>query len=254
VPKVDFSRTNLPNLEKLTNAMLTSDEFESAMNEAAGNLGKSFDEDCIPDEVFVESTKQLDIQRRFGECSVKTSPKEFIALISEAMCLNIVNHKEDSAFNNNALILLACVTVVREVSHIIQKLCFQLRETPAVFKEDLIVNDLGAFVERKLFAKLKLGMNGLKLFTIRNGWLDPNADYQDAVLGKDEIRDCRLTSSYINELVQSGEWRAPQAEDIELDVDFDGKYAVGKEDIEDTIEERMPRGFCAHEKQPRIKT
>jgi hypothetical protein len=235
----------LPTLEKSTNEMLTSVEFTAAMNEAAERMRKSFDKSRIPGIVYIEKSGQLDNSRQLGGCGTQASRAEFTVMISEAMCLNILKHKGETLHNNNPLILLACVTVVHEISHLILR-SFHLKETPPRFREDLLVNDLGDFVERKLFGKLKLPGYGLKLFTKKKGWLSADEEYQNADLGKDEFRDCRHTQEYVDELVESGEWRAPRADDIEVDTDFEGKYPLNK----NVTRKKKQRGWT-HEIQPR---
>jgi hypothetical protein len=229
--------------------MLTSVEFEAAMNSAAQRMRKAFDEESIPDVVYVEKSGRLDRKRQFGEYLTQPSRKEYTVTISQAMCSNILKHKGETAYNNNPLVLLACVTVVHEVSHLLLRQCFHLKSTPPEFKEDMSVNDLGAFVERKLFGKLKLPGYGLRIFTKKKGWLSAEEDYQNADLGKDEFRDCRLTREYVDELVDSGKWRTPRAGDIEVDTDFEEVYAVSKQST--NIRKRKSRGYCAHEEKPR---
>ena len=150
-----------------------------------------------------------------------------------------MNHQQ-----NRELILLVCITVVHEVSHILVRQGLRLPETPEKFYFENSVNDFGFFIERALFKELKLGVFGLKLFSSQQGWFDNYGDYSDALLGTDELGkvERNLSKAFINSVVGNKKWRAVKRSEVER-LDFQGRCEVCR-DMSGYGNMRNVRGKC----------
>ena len=186
-------------------------------------MKKYFDEDDIPDTIYAFGSHELDVQHLFRVYDpsflVDGYLGEFFIQLFHGMINQVIENP-----TNNMLILLASITAVHEVSHVLLRQTFHLTATPLKYKRHHIVSDFGTFVERKLFGDSVCGQHGIQLLSQRGGWFE--ADQAGAVLG-DEDLTCMLKKQYVDEIVMNESWRPLTELDVEC-VDLRDKKKVGK--------------------------
>lgn len=223
IPAVVFP-DGLRHLEVLVKAMLESDEYEQAINQAARSMKVRFFDDFVPEQVSVKMTAQLDRKKLFG-LTDKDSDK---IQISANLCKYLRKNP-----HNNVMSLFACVIVIHEISHVLIRTALKLKQTPEKFIKDNFVHDFGFFIERCMFYELQLGRFGISFVVPgeTRTWLSVNGNYDDAELGCLESRTL-LTREYVNELVTSNSWRTPGVNDVVREANFVKKVAVGRRGLD----------------------
>lgn len=228
VPKVIFGK-KLACLSQLTHSILNSATFYDAMNGAASYLDESFDEQRIPDVVYVATSKELDERETpvFG----LYDPEFVYKGDASKICIQMSHNLAEYIWKNpsqHQMILFGSVTIVHEVAHVLLRNGLgDLNETPLEFKIHHNVADFGMYVERKLFFYLKLGYSGLQLLSAEKGWINVQGNYGTSELGTTEQKKkIKLKNSYIEEVVRRGIWRPPRKDDIDYKADCSGKTVV----------------------------
>jgi hypothetical protein len=242
VPRVSFPK-DLLDLETLCKSMLESPEFERAMNRAAKEFGKEFNESRMLEEIQVYGSKELDDEHLFGKVDQSLDPDENANYIH--LSWNMLENIRKQPAPNSQLKYLACITAVHEVAHFILRTAFDLEQTPEKFKSVHIVRDFGSFVERVMHKNLSTGLIGLMMFDISDaGWIKIDVDFNASDLGTSEIKSMRLKRDYLDRVVSSKIWNAPNPADIDKGADFSGKHAICRYSF---VLDRGIRGRCGME-------
>jgi hypothetical protein len=228
VPKVICGK-KLSCLSQLTYSILNSATFYDAMNDAASYLDESFDEQRIPNVVYVATSKELDERETplFG----LYDPEFVYKGDASKICIQLSHNLAEYIWKNpsqHQMILFGSVIVVHEVAHaLLRSGLGDLNETPPEFKMDHNVDDFGMYVERKLFLYLELGYWGIQLLSTEKGWINVQGSYGTSDLGTTEQRKKnKLKNNYIEEIVRRGIWRPPHKDDIDYKANFSGKTVV----------------------------
>jgi hypothetical protein len=245
VPNVVFP-PGLQHLSALTRSMLESDQFDYAMNKTAKQLRKRFLDAAVPTYVHVVSVKKLDRKpRHFAlydpAVGYQGDKDQHVIQLSFTLSECVRLHA-----NNAVLKVVACICVVHEVSHILLRYALRMAtETPDWFKNNHGVDDLGYYIEKKMFRDLRLGSTGVEM--LHNGrqcWFTLKGNYDNAVIGNKPSRR-QLTGAYVTQLARRNKWVPPASKDVIVNRGIEKMNHIGRGQFASSLTNL--RGTCGIE-------